>query len=69
MPKEKIKKELEPSEKIIVKNESAEKDALSTFSMPEKTSVIKEEIKKESKVKFFFKIFESIKNFFSKIFR
>lgn len=66
--KEEAQKITKPAEKLIVKNEPAKEDTLTT-STSEKTSAPKEEIKKESKSGFFVRVFGSIKNFFSKIFR
>lgn len=66
--KKEIPKIAKPEEKLIVKNEPIKEDTL-TPSISEKGSVPKEEIKEEPKSKLFFRIFESIKNFFLSIFK
>ena len=68
--KEVTQKISKPMEKLIVKSEPTKEDTLfKATSTSEKISTPKEEIKKESKLRFFTQILGSIKNFFSKIFR
>ncbi len=57
-----------PAEKLIVKDEPAKEDTLTT-STSEKISAPKEEIKNEAKPGFFIRVFGSIKNFFWSIFK